>query len=499
MNLIDESIQPKKKNNSKRTLTIIIALISILMVAMIAVVILIAYVKQSQWKLYIDGSQKDKVLEMMTVEDNGKTIYFPIKEIASYLGYESYNGEYSNKSEDQSKCYIICDDEVANFALNSNKIYTLTTTKSSVNINYDYFYAKKPVKSINGKLCATTDALEQAFNISFNYNEDKHRIQIYTMPYLIDSYEKLILDYGFEKIDEEFINHKAVLDDMLIVVQNGSYGVISTDGSTIIEPKYSYIEYLPNNGDFLVKSNGKVGILSARRETKIQISYDNLELIDRDIALYLAKRDNKYGIIDSKGNIKLYTEYDEIGIDISKFQQNDIKNKYLLDNGMIPVRKDELWGAFDNEGNMILDFEYDHFGYIASSNKDAVNLLIVPDYNVIVACKNNKYTLINSAGKELCYPVLDDVYMTIVSAKKDYIMNYNNQTAKVTDFLDQIGVKQNNNQTSKNNEEQYVEQEEQEEDKEQQNENYEEQREESEQNEKNEESEESEEQYEDEE
>ena len=42
---------------------------------------------------------------MLVFENDGK-IYAPIKEIASYLGYESYNGEYSQRSEEQSKCYI---------------------------------------------------------------------------------------------------------------------------------------------------------------------------------------------------------------------------------------------------------------------------------------------------------------------------------------------------------------------------------------------------------
>ena len=191
-----------------------------------------------------------------------------------------------------------------------------------------------------------------------------------------------------------------------------------------------------------------MGIISAKRETKVQILYDSLELIDSDAGLYIAKRDNKYGVIDSRGNIKIYIEYDQIGIDNTKFEQNDIKNKYLLDNGMIPARKDKLWGAFDKNGKLILQFEYDSFGYIASSNKDAINLLLIPDYNVLVACKNKKYTLINSVGEEKCIPILDDVYMTINSGKKYYYMNYNDTTADVEEFLDQIGVKA----TSKKNE-----------------------------------------------
>ena len=444
MNLIDESFEPTKKDNSKKIARIILIIISILIIAIIAIFAALVYIQDNTLKLYVDGNVNEKVKEMMVVEDDG-TIYFPIKDVASYLGYQSYNGEYTDKSEEASKCYIENDNEIANFTLNSNKIYKLTLSNNDA--NYDYYYAKKPVKAINGKLYITSDALENAFNVSFTYNGDKKRVYIYTMPYLISSYESRVLDYGYEKISDNYTNEKSILDGMLIVTKNQdkTYAVIDTKGNTIIEPKYDNIEYLPNSGDFLVQSNNKVGIISAKKETKIQLLYDSLELVDSDSGLYIAKRDNKYGVIDSKGNIKVYIEYDEIGIDNSKFEQNNIKNKYLLDNGMIPARKDKYWGAFDKNGKVVLDFEYDSFGYIASSNKDAINLLLIPNYNMMVVCQNKKYALVNSAGKIIIQPILDDVYMTINSGKKYYYMNFNDKKINIEEFLDQQGPNSNKN------------------------------------------------------
>ena len=272
------------------------------------------------------------------------------------------------------------------------------------------------------------------------------------MPYLIETYTSKILDYGYSKIDENFTNQKSVLNSMLIVYKEDekAYGVIDLKGNDIIESKYDGITFLPNTGDFLVKSNNKVGTISEKRETKIPINYDSLELIDSDLALYLAKKDNKYGIIDSRGNVKIYIEYDEIGIDNTKFEKNDIKNKYLIANGLIPVRKDKTWALFDKNGNQLTDFEYDSFGYIASSNKDAINLLVVPDYDVIVACKNKKYTLINSSGKTIFAALVDDIYMTISSGQKHYYMNINDQTEDVEKVLDVYNVKKSNNSSSSN-------------------------------------------------
>ena len=451
MNLIDDSFENKKQENSKKTLQIILILIAVLLIGIIATFSIIVYMQNKNLKLYINGNVNEKVKNMMLIDNDG-TIYFPVKEVASYLGYQSYNGEYTDKSEDASKCYIQNEDEAVNFVLNSNKIYKLSLEDNSG--NYDYYYTDKPVKAKNGMLYVTSETLENAFNLSFSYDTDKNRVYIYTMPYLIERYQSKVLDYGYEQISDNYTNQKAILNSMLVVTkdQGKIYSVIDASGNAIIEAKYDNIEYLPNSGDFLVKSNNKVGVISAKRETKIQLLYDSLELIDSDTGLYIAKKDNKYGVIDSKGNIKIYIEYDQIGIDNTKFQQNNIKNKYLLDNGMIPVRKDKLWGAFDKNGNMLINIEYDSFGYIASNNKDAINLLLIPNYNLLVACQNKKYALINSTGEVVIRPVLDDVYMTISSGKKYYYMNANDNKYNIEEFFDSQGPSRNTGNNNGKNE-----------------------------------------------
>lgn len=452
MNLIDESIDYKKKDNSKKIARIILIFIALIIIAIISVLGALMYIKNKELKLYIDGNVNDKVKNMMEVDDDG-TVYFPVKDIASYLGYQSYNGEYTDKSEDASKCYVQNDNEIANFVLNSNKIYKLVLENSDG--NYNYYYANKPVKAINGKLYISSDALANAFNLSFTYDTDSNRVYIYTMPYLIESYSAKVLDYGYDSISDNFINKKAVLNSMLVVTKNQgkSYAVIDLKGNAIIEAKYDNIEYLENTGDFLVTSNNKVGIISSKRETKVQLLYDSLELVDSDSGLFIAKKDNKYGIIDSKGNIKVYIEYDQIGIDNTKFEKNNIKNKYLLDNGMIPAKKDKYWGAFDKNGKTVLNFEYDSFGYTATSNREAINLLIIPDYNLMVVCQNKKYALVSSTGEMVIRPVLDDAYMTISSGKKYYYMNVSDRKIDIVEFLDEQSpniTKNSSNETNNN-------------------------------------------------
>lgn len=456
MNLIEESFnQEQKKDNSKKVAHIILAIIVILVIAIVGILIAIFYIQNTTLKVYLDGQISNTIKNLLIIEEDG-TVYMPIRDIATQLGYKSYNGEYTDKSEDKSKCYVQCDDEVANFSLNSDKIYKLNTTKSSSNSNYEYFIMDKPVKAIDGKLYATAEGIQKAFNITFSYDTETQRIVMYTMPYLIQYYGQKILDYGYAEISQDFNNKKTILDGRLIVKKDknkNQYGVINADtGEAILEAKYDDIKYLSTSGDFIVTSNKKVGIISKTGDMKVQLLYDDLQLMDTDAGLYLVKNENKYGVIDINGKTNIYIEYDEIGIDSSKFAKNDIKNNYILVNKLIPVRKDRLWGLFDLNGNKIVDFQYDSFGYIANSSGDAQNLLVIPDYDVIVACKDKKYALINSFGEELVKPMLDDVYMTISSGEKKYNMNFMDKTYDVPGYLDSINARTSHNQNSTNTE-----------------------------------------------
>ena len=450
MNLIDENFEEKKlkDDKNKKIAKIILILMGVILVVIIGLIGAMAYIKSSELQVYLNGSANPKIKEMMVIEDDG-TIYFPIKEIASYLGYKSYNGEYSDKSEDKNKCYVQCNDEVANFTLNSKKIYKLTTTRN--NSNYEYYYTDKPVKAINGKLYATSDGIEKAFNVSFVYNQDKNRVNIYTLPYLVQAYSSVALDNGYKEISTVFANQKAILQDMLVVAKgdnNPVYAVIDLDGKPILEAKYNDITYLPEIGDFKITSNKKVGILDKTGKTKVQPLYDSIELMSSDAGLYVAQKDKKYGVLDLTGNTKIYIENDEIGMDISSFDQNNIKNKYILAGNLIPARKDKMWGLYDKNGKQVVDYTYDSFGYVTTSNKDALSLLVIPDYNVLVACKNKKYTLLSSLGQELfAAPVADDIYMTISGGQKHYYITANNGTMDAEEYLKKIGVSKNENTT----------------------------------------------------
>lgn len=454
MNIIEESFQTKEEKKTKKTMKIILVAIILVFLMIVGIVVYLLYIQSTTLKLTLDGQVNEKLKQLLVFEEDG-TIYVPIKEVASYFQYDSFDGEYNNgMSETKSKCYIQGANEIANFTLGSTKIYKLDISNNSNN-EYEYVYSKKPVKAINGVLYASTEAIEKAFNVSFQYDQETNRITIWTMPYLFQVYENKVLDYGYVELSDVFANQKTILQNMLVVKKDdekNKYGVIDVEGNVLLESKYDNIRYLSNTGDFLVEMDQKFGIISSKKETKVKIIYNSIELMDSDAGLYVVKNDNnKYGVIDTKGNTKIYIENDEIGIDVSKFKENEIKSKYILADSLIPVRKDKYWGLYDKYGNQVVDYKYDSFGYTVTTSKgDAYNLLVIPNYNVIVACKDKKYTLINSRGEELFAPIADDIFMTISGGEKHYYIMANDNQRDAEKFLEQNGVKVTNNSQEQN-------------------------------------------------
>ena len=449
MNLLDEDFSNNKGNKTKNIIKIIIVFIVLIVVAIIGILSYMMYLEGSVLRVYVNDMENAEVKNLLVFEEDG-TIYVPVRTISTYLGYSSYSGEYSNKSEDNSKCYVECEGEVANLTLNSNKIYKLNLEEGSN--NYTYIYMDKPVKAINGELYITTDGMQKAFNTSFFYDQEKNTITIYTTPYLITAYTNTILDYGYTKLSEVFENEKAVAKNMLVVTDDRYYGVINaTDGTEILECKYDDVRYQESTGDFIVCSGDKYGIIGTDKRTKVDINYDSIELMDYDAGLYLVSRNNRYGVIDLNGNTVIYAENDQIGVDISRFEENDLKTGYILIDSLIPVMRNNKWGLFDTDGNQLVEFEYDSLGYIASSNREATNLLVIPDYNVIVACIDNRYTLLNESGEQPIRAFVDDIYMVINGGEKQYLMTANDRTYDVEEYLDRLGVLESTSNSSNTN------------------------------------------------
>lgn len=462
MNLIRDNYNEKKQSNS--IITIIIVIMVILAIVAGLLVVIVSSLKGKRFKFYVDNAAKP-VSDQVFADVDGVR-YVNVKTIAEVVGYEYNNGEYNNPyQEDKTKCYVKSDNEIASFISGSNRMYkvvldaeksttkekndetsqttttpttqsTSTSLKTNMN-NIEYYELSNEVKVINGEIFASEQAISIGFNIYFNYEKEKNTVSVCTLPYLVNAYAKqegVVLD---DKC--EFSNQKLLLYDMVLVKNStGEYGVkkLST-GEAVLGTKYAAIKFIESGMNFIVTTDdGKQGI-SSMTQTKIAPQYDELKQLDKDLDLYLVKNDNKYGVINGNDKIVVYIEYDQIGLDTSVFVNNDIKNQYIIYDKYIAVKRDGKWGLLSINGKGSLPLEYDSFGCTkgTSVTKTENNLLLVPEVQGIVVCKNGLYGLMTPNGSKLVPTSLTEMYKVTNSGVNSYYMTYNEQKIDVVEWV----------------------------------------------------------------
>ncbi|MDO4975278.1 MAG: WG repeat-containing protein [Alphaproteobacteria bacterium] len=465
MRLVDEEeieVQKRKNQKTKRLIIISIVLLLILCSIIIALIIYRVY-NPTKVTTYIDGimiPNFDAIVDFQTDENGETQIYIPIRDFATYLnavneefGYQTFKGDYNPKTEEENKCYIIREGyEVAVFTEKSKTIYKLNLQSKSE--EYEECHIDKDVFENNGKLYASSQGIEKGYNVYFSYDEKRKIITIYTMDYLIQSHQaflenKTIGNYGQMQIDgNNYTNLKSIFDGLLIVQSaNNKYGIIKTDdySSFILEPQYDKIDFVADSSTFLVESNGKVGLFSKDGKRKIDLVYDEITSMGQDSNLYLVQVNKMYGVVDENGNIIIYPEYEEIGIDVSSYYYNGVKNGYILLNELIPVSQYDKWAFFNTKGKMITDgFIYENIGCSSiRSGNNLYPLLEISDYNVIVVGDEyGKYSFMDLTGDDTFLQFLfDEIYIKMSAGEISYWMTYKGEEYEVLKYLKQVQEK----------------------------------------------------------
>lgn len=439
-------LNQSSKEKGMKIIKIISIILVLLLILAIAIGIMIYMAKQKEFKVIIDGDNKTSKFSSDAFIVDGEDVYVSIKDMSTYLKYTYNKGEYKKYSEDENSCYIQNDNEVVNFVKDNTEISkiilsesvsadgtgsTSTTTSEDIK-DGEYYILDKAIMKKNDKLYADLAGISKACNISIQYTKKDNSLQIYTLPYLVKYYANKFTNASLNDKDSIFSNQKALLYNLIIVKNTkGLYGVNDLNGTEIIGQKYTSIKFTENNQEFLVKTEeGKMGIISKDGKTKISPIYDSIKQIDKEDGLYIVSNDKKYGIVNKNGKTVLYIEYEEIGIDNTKFPYDDITNRYILYGNIIPVKKTDKWGFVDKTGKTIVEPTYSELGCIISNSQDqeANNNLLVPEYEGIVVQKDSLYGLINSTGKELipCYST--DFYVVNNAGKNSYYTTYKETT-----------------------------------------------------------------------
>ena len=433
------------ENMKKSKLPMIIGIcLAILIVIIIAIIVAIVYLNGSVMKITINGQKNNNIEKMLYIpEDDVNKVYIPIRAIAKYFNYEDYRGDYKIKSEDSSKCYVKNENEIAMFTKDSDRL-----VDSRGDSDYEYITLDEKVFEKDGELYTTPDGIEKAFNVLFQVDISKKKIDIFTMDYLNQYYAtRLKIDGQTEELTKEYADKKAIFKNMIIVIKNKQYGVVNAEtGEAVLENKYEEIKYLPATSDFLVKSNGKYGVLGSDASVKVRVTYDDIKIMDNQNGLYLVKQNNLYGVVDTKGKVIMNPEYNQIGVDINKYANSGIENPYVLLDEIIPVKNSGgLWAIFNKKGEKIRDFEFSNIGSGTSSSTQSANnypAIVIPSYKIIIVEKDKHYNLMTTNGEELVPSyVLENVYIknNTETGENNYYMSYNNKVMSVEEWLASTG------------------------------------------------------------
>lgn len=456
MDLFEDELLEEKKKVKKMGKWIIIGIV-LAVIACIAILCAMVFLQKKKLGVNIDGVLTPFPQGTFFTEDSGK-VYLSIRDVSTALGYTYYNGEYGKASEDQTKGFIQSIDEVASFESNSKKINKILLKEKAIDNQYNYLYIDEPIKYINGKLYTTQEGIKRLFNVQISYNETTNKIDIFTLNYLYNYYTANIMSYGYQAVASEFVNQKSMIYDMLIVTNDqGRKGIIDTEGKVIVGAKYDDITYNENTNEFFIEYNSKVGLVNNLGKTKIDLRYEDIQLLDNDLGLYVAKSNGKYGVINKQGEIVIYIEYDKVGIDKSLYKSSDIENPYLLYDNCIPVEKDKKWGVFDKKGKVLLAMDFDSIGCVVSTGQSNTNnVILLPDYEAFIVGKDfevevgnsmnkvKKYGVFNSLGEQLVDFVIDSIYYITQDGKDIYQLEKDGSRGNLEEIFERSGIKKVN-------------------------------------------------------
>lgn len=471
MKLYDEEELKMKNEKSKRVKNLILVSIIFTVILIFLIIGAIYYLIYNPNKITItvDGKENEAIENMIITKtaDDGSTIcYFPIRQMASNFKYSSNDGDYGRNVESTENCFIESENEVAIFTQDSNVIYKIDkTTKSSyTDSEYEEVHIENPVIRENDALYVDTEGLAKSFNFNINTNKKMKKINITKLDTLIASAEKNVKENQLGSLDEKFVNYKAILDNMMVIVSDydGQKGVRNySTKEEILGFQYDDITYIPSKEAFLIEKNSKVGIIGSDRIVKIKPQYDNLTLIDSVNGLYLAEDNGFFGVIDENGNTKIYLEHSKIGVDINEYKDNGLKNGYVLLGNLIPVQDNGIWGFYKIESTKNSDgtrnvqctkMQNDEFSGIGCKSKvtrgTVSNLMVIEEYGMVVVQKQGiYYGFMNQDGILPIGAAFTDIYAETTSGQKNYFMVYfkDGKTYNATEALEKAGYSKVNN------------------------------------------------------
>ena len=148
-------------------------------------------------------------------------------------------------------------------------------------------------------------------------------------------------------------------------------------------------------------------------------------------------------------------EHDKIGVELSQFKDNGLKNGYVLLGNLIPVRDNGMWSFYkiqstqnsDGSKNVLCarlqNEEFSGIGCISKVPRGTVsNLMVLEEYGMVIVQKQGKYYgFMNNDGILPIGAAFTDIFAETITGQKNYYMVYykDGKTYNATQELEKAG------------------------------------------------------------
>ena len=450
----------RKKEQKKKVVLISIVLCAILAALLVVMIIYIQYQDSLKLKMYIDGNQV-QIANNMFKQENEVT-YVNIKEFSELLGYTYTKGEYKKYNEDENSCYIKNNLEVVAMTADRETLvkymevvdgaleltpegpYGMEMRVESQNGESNTFVLEKTVKSIENELYLPFEYLVDVYNVMVDTSTE-NRIRIYTLPALFQNAMGLASQLEYGTISGVYENIRAIPYGLVVVGNNGVFGVIDISGNEILSVKYENLEFLQNAQEFFIRAEDTVGLLDKTGKTIIKpTAYDDISILDEIEQLYLVEQDNKYGVVNRNGEIVIHVDYDEIGLkNIEDFELEFLRNQNLLYDKCIVVELDDAYGLYDITGKEMLKPVYEGFGYLSEITGEDSIILLPEELGVqgLVIKFNGLYGIYDINVEQVILPaVYSKIYSVTKAGETNYFAEFGEEQYNLKEVLQSLEI-----------------------------------------------------------
>ena len=205
-------------------------------------------------------------------------------------------------------------------------------------------------------------------------------------------------------ISPEYKEIKGIADDYkngyIVVNQEGKYGIIDFNKTTILDTKYDEIKPICSNGKYVVKQEDKYIIIDKNENKLVDNSFEDVkELNDSYIII---KENGKFGVIDYDNNKKINNVYDDI---------KNMNSEYFI------AEKNGKYGVISKNDETQLNFEYSNISYVSSG-----------DF-IVVESENLEQKIFDSKFEEKLIGIISEI-----NTSKGYIKIFANNEYKYYNF-----------------------------------------------------------------